>query len=379
MEDKDKDIDKNPVDEKLNRYLKIAGAAALTLIIVYLIRLVAGDFVRNVFSTIGIIITSFIVAYLLSILLEPVMKLLEKVKISNSNVRAGIVTIFFLLIVIGIIMIVIMPALKSLVDYAQANDIVGKVKSTYIKFLEILPSPVADYLKEYTSDIGGTLSKVNLEKITPYIVKALGGMLEIILTIVYTFLFLFFMLKERKRLIDSFQNVIPAKYIAHYENFTKNSEKVFREYIKGYFTVILSLFMISFITFLIIGGVTNQGNLVKYALLFALILALTDLVPYIGPFIGAVVVMIISAILLNNFYIILAIGIALIVFQAIEGLILQPVIMGNRVLVHPLGIFTAMLLFTAMGFGVMGVILAAPVASLIKLTYNYIKSEKVSS
>ena len=181
-------------------------------------------------------------------------------------------------------MIVIMPALKSLVDYAQANDIVGKVKSTYIKFLEILPSPVADYLKEYTSDIGGTLSKVNLEKITPYIVKALGGMLEIILTIVYTFLFLFFMLKERKRLIDSFQNVIPAKYIAHYENFTKNSEKVFREYIKGYFTVILSLFMISFITFLIIGGVTNQGNLVKYALLFALILALTDLVPYIGPF-----------------------------------------------------------------------------------------------
>jgi len=362
-------------DDKINKYLKIICAVAVTLIVLYFINNLFGEPLRKFFSTLGIIVTSFVLAYLLSILLEPVMDFLQKIKIKNVNARAGIVTIFFLGLIVLIIFLIIVPAIKSFVLTATSGDVVERVKLAYQKFLNVLPGFLSDYLKSYTTDIGHTVSRLDMDKVIPVIIGAMGGIVKIVITIVYTFLFLFFMLKERDRLLDSFETIMPKSFIRHYDKFTETSEVVFREYIKGYFTVIMILFLMSYFTFLIIGGIAGQSELVKYAILFAFILGITDFIPYIGPWIGSAVVIIISVIVITSFGTLIAIGIALITFQMIESLILQPVIMGNRVHVHPLGIFTAILIFSSMGIGLLGVVLAAPITGLIKLTFNYIKKE----
>ena len=370
-----KNLLKKLTDEKLNRYIKFASAIALTLIVIYLFSMVAGEYLSGVLSTLGMIASAFIIAYILSILLEPGLIILEKLGIKSNNARASIVTLIFLLIIGLIIFVVIIPAVKSLVANSSNVDIVNTIKNTYSRFLDIMPAWMSSYLETYTADIGDTVARIDFEEVLPFMTKTLGGIVKIVLTLVYTFLFLFFMLKERDRLISSFENVLPKKLRRHYKNFTMTSENVFRQYVKGHFTVIFSTFLIALITFLIMGAVTGYANLVKYAFLFAIIIGLFDLIPYIGPWIGGVIVIAISAFLLGSFNIILAITIAVFAFQMVENLALQPIIMGNSLEVHPLGILTAMIIFASLGIGIIGIILAAPITSIIKILFRYIKAE----
>ena len=107
-------------------------------------------------------------------------------------------------------------------------------------------------------------------------------------------------------------------------------------------------------------------------MLFGLICGITNVIPYIGPWIGGAIVTIV-ALTVSPFVGILAAIIAFIM-QQIDSLALQPLIMSKAVKLHPVTIMVGLLIFEYF-FGVVGMIIATPVISGAKIILSYFNNK----
>jgi predicted PurR-regulated permease PerM len=120
----------------------------------------------------------------------------------------------------------------------------------------------------------------------------------------------------------------------------------------------------------IIGVTTFTGLVllrVPYALPLAIIAAVGELIPVIGPTLGAVPALAIA--LLHSrwqFWSVLAFAILL---QKIENLFIVPRVMSRKVSISPLGIFIAFLIGASL-LGAIGAILAVPVAAIVQVAFE---------
>jgi predicted PurR-regulated permease PerM len=127
---------------------------------------------------------------------------------------------------------------------------------------------------------------------------------------------------------------------------------------------LLALFMFGTLTpiFLALG--------VPFALLFALLIGMTELIPFIGATLGIGLVTLL--LMLNSFWLAIRVAIAAIIMQQIKDNLLAPRLMGEFIGLNPILIFVA-LLMGAQVAGVLGVIIAVPVAGTIKGTIDAVR------
>lgn len=107
-------------------------------------------------------------------------------------------------------------------------------------------------------------------------------------------------------------------------------------------------------------------------MLFGLICGITNIIPYIGPWIGGAIAAVVG------FTVSPLVGILTIVIafisQQIDGMILQPLIMGKTMKLHPVTIMVGLLVFGYF-FGMLGMILATPIMACTKVIFNYYDSK----
>ncbi len=101
---------------------------------------------------------------------------------------------------------------------------------------------------------------------------------------------------------------------------------------------------------------------VPYAPLFGLIIGITNMIPYFGPFIGAIPVLIIT--LSWNYKMMIPIGFSILVLQQFDGIILGPKILGDSIGLKPISIIFAIIIGGGL-FGVYGMFLGAPVYAVV--------------
>jgi predicted PurR-regulated permease PerM len=128
--------------------------------------------------------------------------------------------------------------------------------------------------------------------------------------------------------------------------------------------ILLGLFMVATLTPIFL---TLQ---VSFALLFALLIGIAELIPFIGATLGIGLVTIL--VMLNSFWLAIRVAIAAIVMQQIKDNLLAPRLMGEFIGLNPILIFIALLVGGQIA-GVLGVIIAVPVAGTIKGTIDAIR------
>jgi predicted PurR-regulated permease PerM len=182
----------------------------------------------------------------------------------------------------------------------------------------------------------------------------LSGLLDTILVIVLAF----YMLLYGKKLWEGIVNLLPPQIgLPFSESLRINFQNFFIS------QILLGLFMVATLIpiFLIME--------VPFALLFALLIGIGELIPFIGATLGIGLVTLL--VMLNNFWLAIRVAIAAIVMQQIKDNILAPRLMGEFIGLNPILIFVALLV----GFkvaGVLGVIIAVPLAGTIKGTLDAI-------
>ena len=199
-----------------------------------------------------------------------------------------------------------------------------------------------------------------------YVAQAFTATTNTVLSIgllpVYTFLLLFY----RDKFRDFISMLIPSEQEKVAQDIIDQASEVVPKYLKGLVIVCFILFGLNSLGFYLIG--------VKYALLFGLIAALFNLIPYLGTVLGYGVVLIIvlgtqgptlAAAVLIQFFIV----------QFLENNILTPNIPGSYVEINPLVIIFS-LIAASMIWGLPGMLIIIPYLGLFKIVCENVDSLK---
>ena len=170
-------------------------------------------------------------------------------------------------------------------------------------------------------------------------------------------LYMLFDFDSVKKHIRSF---VPEKYRKDTFELFGRLNRNLRSYVKGTLLIMGILFVFQSVALGIVG--------LKAPMVFGLFCAVTDLIPYIGPYIGGIPAVLVGLSISPTTGIFALIAVVL--CQCLENYFLQPVVMGKTMTLHPVTIMVGLLVFNHF-FGIVGMILATPTISIFKTIFNF--------
>ena len=151
--------------------------------------------------------------------------------------------------------------------------------------------------------------------------------------------------------------LIGEKRVLAFRGFLKDADRAFSGYIRGQLIDgIIMAFLVS-ISLSLVG--------VRYALAIGILTGIGNLIPYVGPFVAYGTTVLVCT-LYGDFSKLLPAVLVLFVIQTLDGNVINPRLLSNSIDIHPLLVIISLIIGGAVG-GVLGIFLAAPIASLIKL------------
>lgn len=217
------------------------------------------------------------------------------------------------------------------------------------------------------------ISFINPKRIQNFL-GGMFGFLGNLLIAVFSILFIaYFFLREQGLFTGMITNLVPDKYVVETEHAIDESSQLLVRYFIGIATQII------FITTLVSLLLSLFG--IKNALLIGFFAALMNVIPYIGPILGATfaVAITFTSNLELSFYnellpVMGKVAIVFVIMQLIDNFLIQPFIFGRSVKAHPLEIFLIVLVGAQLG-GVLGMVLAIPVYTVLRVVGKVFLSE----
>ena len=227
-------------------------------------------------------------------------------------------------------------------------------------------------LEKIQKSIFSIFNPARIPELFSSIVGFMGNFIIGIMSILFI---AFFFLKEGDLFVNFLKALVPTNFEGQVMHAVDDASKLLRRYFVGVSAqvTIISIFM--WVLLSIIG--------IKNAILIAFFAAMINVIPYVGPIIGAafgVFITISSNLDLGlDFYtemlpLILKVVAAFGAMQLLDNFLLQPFIFSNSVLAHPLEIFIVILIGAKLS-GIMGMILAIPVYTVIRVIARAFLSE----
>ena len=335
------------------------------ILLVYVITLIFREWnVLSFFKTIFIVISPLFIGWFIAWALNPTVKRLVK-----KGVKRGLaVTIAYVLmvLVVGCIVGFTIPSLGNQIsDMVSAvpeiaNDLKEWIDSIFVKLsnlsLENLDTIKASFLLRIE-----TLSQsiqTNLPETAVKIVSVLvSGLGKIAISLILGF----YVLYDFDKVTGAFLGLFPQKARKDVTELLGKLNNSLYSFVSGTVWLSLLLFVVSVIGFSVIG--------LNAPVLVAFICVITNLIPYIGPYLGGAVAAAIG------FAESPVVGILTLVFilitQTLEGEILHPIVMSKKMDLNPITIIISLLIFDHL-FGIIGMVIATPVVAIIKIIYKFL-------
>jgi predicted PurR-regulated permease PerM len=188
-----------------------------------------------------------------------------------------------------------------------------------------------------------------------FVQRITGWISSLVLLIVIPVL-TFYFLKDGDKICASIRKMIPPGSRHRIFPVARDIDGVLGGFIRGQLIIAAFVGVTSIIALLLIG--------VDYAILIGVIAGIANIVPYLGPIIGGSLA-VLFALLISPFRALLVI-VVFIGIQQIEGNILEPIIFGNQVGLHPVLVVLALLAGGSLG-GILGLLIAVPTAAVIRV------------
>ncbi|WP_033543846.1 AI-2E family transporter [Planococcus sp. CAU13] len=245
-------------------------------------------------------------------------------------------------------------------------------------FLELAPEKVEEVTEESATAVDGfefmgiqgaeirsrALSAVETasDGLLDNVIGVLSMIVNIAVVIVVVPFILFFLLKDDEKLIPHITKYLSEERKPEGRKLLKDMDATLATYIIGQALVALTVGVLMFIGYRIIG--------LDYALTLAIFAMFLIIIPFLGPILGIIPAMFVA---LVNGEPLMAIKVVLvlIVVQQLEGNLITPNIMGNRLNIHPLTIILLLMVSAAL-YGFIGLLIAIPLYAVVKtLVHNF--------
>lgn len=297
------------------------------------------------------LLAPFIIACFIAYLLYPVIK-----KIHSYQIPKGLaILLIYLLFFGGIAFLSYRFYPRIVLQLSDLNEhlpqLIQMYETTIFQVYEstsFLPETVHDKMDELISSI-----EKNLDTLTGKLIGGLTKIFDMIVFITVLPVLVFYFLKDFEEIKQYFLKFIPEKYRPICWNIVQGIDESLGNYIRGQLLVSLFVSLVTYLTFELLN--------IEYSLLLAIIMGLTNIIPYFGPIIGAVPAVAIAATMSSKTVIFVLI--AVFVIQLIESNLIAPYIVGRSIAIHPIAIIFALLLGGNLA-GITGMILAVPLLTM---------------
>jgi predicted PurR-regulated permease PerM len=331
---------------QLPGYLKVLIISLLIIIIIY--TLILGR---------AILIPIFL-AGLIAMLLTPFCSWLE-----HRGIPRVPSTLVSLLLAIAIIVGMIWLTIAQLRTFAGDLDGVGETVYNYLVQLDVFLYNRFEIVTDFSGGIGkdriAQYIQTNSETLSGFLMNTIGSLTGVVIVPVFTFFFILY----RDHL-----TVFVAKFFEkHKENTVKTELLSIRQVVQFYILGMLKVMAIL--------AVLNTAALfalgIQHAIFFGIFAALLNIIPYLGPFLGAILPFIYAFLTTDSLFYPLAIVVLFTIIQMIESNFLTPKIVGSNVQLNALITFVGLLVGGAI-WGIAGMILIIPIMAILKRIFQLV-------
>ncbi len=173
----------------------------------------------------------------------------------------------------------------------------------------------------------------------------------------------FYLLLDWDRLKRRIRNLLPRRYEPTVTRLAMQCDEVLSAFLRGQLLVMLSLGIVYAV------GLTLLG--VQFGVLIGLVAGLASIVPYLGVIVGLAIAAIVAFFQFGDVLHLVGVGVVFAVGQMLEGTVLQPLLLGDKIGLHPVAVIFAVLAGGQL-FGFTGVLLALPVAAVVMVLLRYL-------
>lgn len=360
-----KNIDKQNLNDVIGISKKILKLLYIILIVVgayILLRIVKELRVFNIIINILKILTPLFIGIIVAWLLNPFVKWLE-----TKKIRRTIGTILSYIILVACLFLLIKAIIPLL--YNQTIDLVENLPEVFSSLKNWLSGIINNFnssainMDDIEKNLLVKLDQISINLATSlptFVLNSLTTIISSVGTFLIGLVIGFYLLLSCNNLENVVFDIIPKKFRKTISELGKKINQSLRNYVNGALIDSCVVFIVSTIAFALIG--------LKAPILFGLFCGLMNVIPYAGPYIGGAPAVIVA--FSQGFGIGLAVLIAIIVIQLIEGNVLQTLIISKTTKLNPVIIIIGLLVFGYF-FGIVGMLLSTPIIGVCKVILKY--------
>lgn len=369
------EINKRKVNNLLSQGNRLINLLYIVFIIaaIYLVTLIGDKLqIMPFISKLLQILTPLFIGLVFAWLFNPLVTWMQKHKIKRIF---GSLIVFITFV--GILTLLILEIVPVIVEQVQTinlgkitKDVLDWINNFTIEGIDLTSTKEA-IIKKVT-DIA---SEFNATSIVSWITQTVSNIISGLGTFWLGLMVGFFLLLDFNETPKRIKSIIPTKYRKEVWNLLSRINYILNKFIRGTLYSSLIIFVCVLIGLLILK--------VPAAIVLAIFCAVTNVIPYLGPYIGAIPAIILGFTVSPLTGILVLVVISII--QTIEGNVLSPIIMGKSVKLSPVTIMVGLLVFGYF-FGMVGMIIATPIVAVLKeiLTYynekyNFFKADKMEA
>ena len=330
----------------------------LLLTIIFFIWRQMGDMITPIVSVVNTILIPFLVGGFLYYITNPLVKFLQD-KLKINRVIGILITLSLLFGLIALGVIYLLPILIN-----QLSSLINSTQGLYWEIQSFVNQLSKNPLFR-NLNIQSTIQQLNLsyvdilQNILNSVTNSLGSVLSAVVNtlmiLIMTPIFLVYFLMDGHKLLPMLERTVLKRDKLNISSLLTNLNATVARYISGISIDALIIGALAYIGYSVIG--------LKYALVFAIFSSLANLIPYVGPSIGLIPMVITYA--FTDPQKMVAALIYMLIIQQVDGNILYPRIVGGVMKVHPITIMVLLLLSSNI-YGVLGMIVAIPTYSILK-------------
>ncbi|GAA6131842.1 AI-2E family transporter [Halopseudomonas sabulinigri] len=312
------------------------------------------------------ILSPFLIGMLLAYLGDPLVDRLETHGLSRT---LGVVVVFAVASSILVIaLIILIPMLGHQIETLRENVpamidwfhnralpwVEAKLGIAVSEFrLDAVREGLKEHLGQTTSVVAAVIAKAT---------KSTMALMTLAANLVMIPVVSFYLLRDWDLIVARCRDMIPRHHEPLVAKLMHDCDEVLGAFIRGQLLVMGCLGVIYWLGLWMVG--------LELALLIGLLAGLASIVPYLGFFVGIVAALLAAVFQFGDLFHLIAVVAVFSVGQMIEGMVLTPLLVGDRIGLHPVAVIFAILAGGQL-FGFVGILLALPLAAVIMVLLRY--------
>lgn len=310
------------------------------------------------------VLTPFVASALLAYIGDPLADRLQKYKLPRS---LAVVVVFLLtFLVLGLLVLLVGPLIRSQVTalLSALPDIVLRVEQEWLPnimdMIGVEPGDdigISGFLARY-SDMAGSWGA----KVLVSVSRSGGALAAAVLSLFLVPIITFYLLRDWDKIVAHIGALIPSQQRATVIKLARDTDEVLGAFLRGQLLVMLALACIYSLGLSIVG--------LRYAIAIGVVSGLVSFVPYLGFVFGIGLAALTVALEPNPFWLMVGVVVTFSIGQLLEGSLLTPKLVGDRIGLHPVIVIFAVAAGGQL-FGFFGILLALPAAAVLSVVIRF--------